>query len=198
MPPRRLALPGGETVFATDTVGFVRKLPHQLVTAFKTTLDVVRDADLLVHVVDGNGHDPVGSMDAVREVLEEIEQVMCLSSSSSTRPTKATVPKRLAEKYEGSVAVSAHSGFNLEHLTAVIGDRVRSMTALAELMIPWDRGDVLASVHREGQVLSERAEEHGMRLKARLEPASLGHLHEYVLTVDGEVPSQQRHEEDEW
>ena len=72
------------------------------------------------------------------------------------------------------------------------------MTALAELMIPWDRGDVLASVHREGQVLSESAEEHGMRLKARLEPASLGHLQEYVLAVDGEVPSQQAHEEDEW
>ena len=70
---RRLALPGGETVYATDTVGFVRKLPHQLVTAFTTTLDVVRDADLLVHVVDGSGPDPAGSIAAVRDVLEEIE-----------------------------------------------------------------------------------------------------------------------------
>ena len=195
---RRLALPGGETVFATDTVGFVRKLPHQLVTAFKTTLDVVRDADLLVHVVDGNGHDPVGSMDAVREVLEEIGAGDVPELLVFNKADHGDGSERLAEKYEGSVAVSAHSGFNLEHLTAVIGDRVRSMTALAELMIPWNRGDVLASVHREGQVLSESAEEHGMRLKARLEPASLGHLHEYVLAVDGEVPSQQAHEEDEW
>jgi GTP-binding protein HflX len=137
-------------------------------------------------------------MDAVREVLEEIGAGDVPELLVFNKADQGDGSERLAEKYEGSVAVSAHSGFNLEHLTAVIGDRVRSMTALAELMIPWDRGDVLASVHREGQVLSERAEEHGMRLKARLEPASLGHLHEYVLTVDGEVPSQQRHEEDEW
>lgn len=196
---RRLALPGGETVFATDTVGFVRKLPHQLVTAFKTTLDVVRDADLLVHVVDGNGHDPEGSMAAVREVLEEIGAGEVPELLVFNKADQGDGAERLAARYEGSVAVSAHSGLNLEHLTAVIGDRVRSMTALAELMVPWDRGDVLASVHREGQVLSESAEETGMRLKARLEPASLGALREYVLTVDGEVPSDVDPDpEDEW
>jgi GTP-binding protein HflX len=64
---------------------------------------------------------------------------------------------------------------------ATIGDRVRSMTELAELVVPWDRGDVLASVHREGQVLSEAAEEHGMRITARLEPASLGALRAFVV-----------------
>jgi len=105
--------------------------------------------------------------------------------------------QRLAARYEGSVAVSAHSGFNLGHLTAVIGDRVRSMTALAELMIPWDRGDVLAAVHREGQVLTESAEENGMRLKARLEPASLGALREYVLDVEGGLPFESD-DEDAW
>ena len=162
-------------------------------------LDVVRDADLLVHVVDGNGHDPEGSMDAVREVLEEIGAGEVPELLVFNKADQGDGSERLAEKYEGSVAVSAHSGFNLEHLTAVIGDRVRSMTALGELMIPWDRGDVLASVHREGQVLSESAEEHGMRIKARLEPASLGHLREYVLTVDGDVPSALGpDEEDEW
>ena len=145
-----------------------------------------------------NEGEAVDVLDAVREVLEEIGAGDVPELLVFNKADQGDGSGRLAEKYEGSVAVSAHSGFNLEHLTAVIGDRVRSMTALAELMIPWDRGDVLASVHREGQVLSERAEEHGMRLKARLEPASLGHLHEYVLTVDGEVPSQQRHEEDEW
>jgi GTP-binding protein HflX len=68
---------------------------------------------------------------------------------------------------------------------ATIGDRVRSMTEFAELLVPWDRGDVLASVHREGQVLSESAEEHGMRLKVRLEPSSLGALKEYVVQEAG-------------
>ena len=194
---RRLALPGGETVFATDTVGFVRKLPHQLVTAFKTTLDVVRDADLLVHVVDGSGPDPEGSMDAVREVLEEIGASSVPELLVFNKADQGDGSQRLAARYEGSVAVSAHSGFNLDHLTAVIGDRVRSMTALAELMIPWDRGDVLAAVHREGQVLTESAEENGMRLKARLEPASLGALREYVLDVEGGLPFESD-DEDAW
>jgi GTP-binding protein HflX len=178
---RKLALPGGETVFATDTVGFVRKLPPQLVTAFKTTLDVVRDADLLIHVVDGSGPDPEGSIAAVQEVLEEIgagdvRQLMVFNKSD-----QGDGAARLAERYEGSIAVSAHSGYNIELLLATIGDRVRSMTELAELLVPWDRGDVLASVHREGQVLSEAAEEDGMRIKARLEPASLGALKDYLV-----------------
>jgi len=178
---RKLAMPGGETIFATDTVGFVRKLPHQLVDAFKTTLDVVRDADLLVHVVDGSGPDPEGAIAAVRYVLEEIgagdlPQLMVFNKSDQGEGSA-----RMAARYEGSVAVSAHSGENLDLLLATIGDRVRSMTELAELVVPWDRGDVLASVHREGQVLSEAPEEHGMRVTARLEPASLGALRSYLV-----------------
>jgi len=178
---RRLELPGGETVFATDTVGFVRKLPHQLVTAFKTTLDVVRDADLLVHVVDGSGPDPEGSMAAVREVLAEIGAGDVPELLVFNKSDQGNGSERLAALYEGSVAASAHSGHNLDHLMAVIGDRVRSMTELAELLIPWDRGDVLASVHREGQVLTETATELGMRVKARLEPSSLGALRDYLV-----------------
>lgn len=179
---RRMPLPGGETVFATDTVGFVRKLPHQLVTAFKTTLDVVRDADLLVHVVDGSGPDPEGSMAAVRDVLEEIGAGEVPELLVFNKADRGDGSERLANRYEGSVAVSAVDGTNLELLLATIGDRVRSMTELAELVVPWDRGDVLAAVHREGQVLSEAPEEHGMRIKARLEPASLGALRDYVVT----------------
>ncbi len=178
---RRLALPGGEMVYATDTVGFVRKLPHQLVTAFKTTLDVVRDADLLIHVVDGSAADPEGSIDAVRDVLEEIGAGEVPELMVFNKSDRGDGAARLAARVEGSVAVSAHSGENLETLMATIGDRVRSMTELTELVVPWDRGDVMASVHREGQVLSEAAEEGGMRLKVRLEPSSLGALRDYVV-----------------
>lgn len=184
---RRLNLPGGETVFATDTVGFVRKLPHQLVTAFKTTLDVVRDADLLVHVVDGSGPDPEGSMAAVREVLAEIGAGDVPELLVFNKHDLGDGAARLAARYEGSVAVSAHSGHQIDLLMATIGDRVRSMTEMAELLVPWDRGDVLASVHREGQVLSETAEESGMRIKARLEPASVGALSEYLVEKAAEA-----------
>lgn len=179
---RRLALPGGEVVFATDTVGFIRKLPHQLVTAFKTTLDVVRDADLLLHLVDGSAADPSGSMKAVREVLDEIGAGEVPEMLVFNKSDLGDGARRLAARHEGSVAVSAHTGHNIEAMLSLLGDRVRSMTELTELLVPWDRGDILAAVHREGQVLSESAEEDGMRLRARLEPASLGALKDYVVT----------------
>ena len=178
---RRLALPGGEAVFLTDTVGFVRKLPHQLVEAFKTTLDVVRDADLLLHVVDASGSDPDGSMAAVRTVLAEIEAAdipeLVVFNKSDRNPTAF----RLAERVEGSVAASAHTGDGIENLRATIGDRLRTTTQRVELVVPWERGDVLAGVHREGQVLESVATEQGMHLVARLEPASIGALSRYVV-----------------
>jgi len=184
---RRLGLPGGETVFITDTVGFVRKLPHQLVEAFKTTLDVVRDADLLVHVVDSADSDPDGSMAAVRVVLAEIEAdevpELVVYNKSDLGPAAA----RLAERTEGSVALSAVTGEGTEELLGVIGDRMRRVAREVELLVPWDRGDVLAGVHREGQVLDSTATEHGMRVRARLEPSSVGALSRYVVNGwDGE------------
>ena len=178
---RRLGLPGGETVFLTDTVGFVRKLPHQLVEAFKTTLDVVRDADLLVHVVDSTDGDPEGSEAAVRKVLTEIGATeipeLVVFNKSDLGPSAA----RLAQRTEGSVAVSAATGDGVGDLLGAIGDRMRRVAREVELMVPWDRGDVLAGVHREGQVLDSTATEQGMRLRARLEPASVGALRRYVV-----------------
>ena len=178
---RRLGLPGGETVFVTDTVGFVRKLPHQLVEAFKTTLDVVRDADLLVHVVDGSDSDPDGSMAAVRQVLAEIDAdeipELVVFNKSDLGPAAA----RLAERTEGAVAVSAATGEGVEGLLGAIGDRMRRVASEVELVVPWDRGDVLAGVHREGQVLESTATEEGMKLRARMEPGSVGALRRYVV-----------------
>ncbi len=184
---RRLALPGGEAVFITDTVGFVRKLPHQLVEAFKTTLNVVRDADLLLHVVDGAGPDPRGSMAAVREVLAEIGAGGIAELVVFNKSDCGPVVARRAERVEGSVVVSARTGAGIEHLTAIIGDRLRASASTVRLVIPWERGDVLAGVHREGQVLESVATEKGMRLLARLEPASVGSLSHYLVgDRDGE------------
>ena len=182
---RRLGLPGGETVFVTDTVGFVRNLPHQLVEAFKTTLDVVRDADLLLHVVDGAETDPHGSMAAVREVLAEIDAGDVAELVAFNKSDLGPRAAALADATEGSVAVSAATGAGLDELRGAIGDRMRHLASEVELVVPWDRGDVLAGVHREGMVLEETATEHGMRLRARLEPASVGALRRYVVDSAG-------------
>ena len=185
---RRLQLPGGELVFVTDTVGFVKKLPHQLVEAFRSTLDVVVDADLLVHVVDGSGIDPAANLTAVREVLHEIGAAeipeLVVYNKADLGPQAAA----LARANPGSVAVSAATGAGLHDLLLAIGDRVRSMTEIVELIVPFERGDVLAMVHREGQVLVESADEGGMRLRARLEPASRSRLAEFVVAAPGSAP----------
>ncbi len=180
---RRLSLPGGESVFATDTVGFVRKLPHQLVNAFKTTLDVVRDADLLVHVVDGSGPDPQGCIEAVHVVLDQIGAGDIPELTVFNKADLNDNATALARRHEGSVAVSARTRSGIDKLVESIADRVRSMTETVDLVVPWHRGDVLAAVHREGQVLSETAGDDGMSIRARLEPASLGALREYVVAA---------------
>ena len=179
---RRLALPGGETVFVSDTVGFVNKLPHQLVEAFKSTLDVVIDADLLVHVVDGAGPDPEGNIEVVRTVLTEIGAGQVPELLVFNKADANDDPKRLADKHPGSVAVSALTGEGIPELLLAIGDRVRALTEVTELFIPFDRGDVLAAVHREGQVLVETPGDDGVRVRARLEAGSIGRLREFVVS----------------
>jgi GTP-binding protein HflX len=178
---RRLALPGGEPVLLTDTVGFVRRLPHGLVEAFKSTLEVATDADYLIHVVDSSAPDPIGQIDAVREVLREIaaDRVpeLLVFNKADLAPLEA---KRLVADHPGSVAISAVTGDGLDDLLRVLPDRLRSLTAVVELRVPYDRGDVLAAIHREGEVVSTTDGSDGMRVRARLSGPSVGRLKEFV------------------
>jgi GTPase len=179
---RRLSLPGGERVLCTDTVGFIRKLPHQLVEAFKSTLDVAADADLLVHVVDAGAPDVPGNIAAVREVLAEIGAgavpELLAFNKADVAPAEA---ERLAGAYEGAVAVSAVSGAGIERLLDTIADRLRSLTSVVELVIPYDRGDLLAAAHRAGEVLRESPGEGGMHLRGRFDDATVGRFREFVV-----------------
>ncbi len=179
---RRLQLPGGEAVLLTDTVGFIRKLPHHLVESFKSTLRVASQADLLVHVIDGSAPDPQAHIDAVHDVLAEIgagevPELLCFNKADSTPEVK-----RLVDRTPGSVGISASTGEGIEHLLLTIGDRLRSTTDVVELRIPFDRGDILAEVHREGEVLTETVGEAGMELTARLDEAASAKLAEWIAS----------------
>ena len=181
---RKLSLPGGEMLFLTDTVGFVRKLPTQLVEAFKSTLDVVIDADLLLHVVDASAPDVQGNIDAVRRTLHAIEaqdvpEVMVFNKTDLNPDVSG-----LLSRFPGGVAVSAKSGDGIDDILDVLGERLRAMTELVELTVPYERGDVLAKIHREGQVLSEMADEAGIVVRARLDPDSKGRLAEWLSGAD--------------
>jgi len=179
---RRLSLPGGEAVLVTDTVGFIRKLPHQLVEAFRSTLDVAVDADLLVHLVDASAPDPAGNIRAVRDVLVEIGAdgvpELLAFNKSDLAPGSA---KRLADVWEGSVALSAVTGEGVDDLLRTIGSRLRALMTVVEMVIPFDRGDVLAAAHRAGEVLRESAGETGMHIRGRFDDATLNRFREFVV-----------------
>jgi GTP-binding protein HflX len=181
---RRLTLPGGEPVLLTDTVGFVRRLPHGLVEAFKSTLETVAESDLLMHVVDASAPDPQGQIDAVRTVLAEIgaERVpeLIVFNKCDAAPEEAA---RLAKIHQGAVAVSALSGDGIEPFLRTLGDRLRALAAVVELLVPYDRGDVVAAVHREGEVVSTAHTDDGVRIRARLDPAAAGRLAEFAVAA---------------
>jgi GTP-binding protein HflX len=177
---RRLDLPSGAPVLLTDTVGFVRKLPHTLVEAFKATLELVAEADLVIHLVDSTAHDPLGQVDAVRIVLDEIgagqvPELLAFNKVDRTRDAAA-----LAAAHPGSVAISAATGEGMDGLLTAVADRLRAGSATKELVVPFERGDVLARVHRLGEVLSEQPGEGGILVTARLDDEGQARLREFL------------------
>ena len=181
---RRLDLPGGEVVLLSDTVGFVKKLPTQLVQAFRSTLEVVAEADLLVHVVDAAAADPEAQMAAVGSVLREIgagdvPQLICVNKAD----VDLEAASRIAKHHPGAVVVSAATGEGVDQLLRAIGDRLRELTSPVELFVPWERGDIIAAVHREGEVLSEAHEEAGARIRARLDEVAQARFVDFALPV---------------
>jgi GTPase len=185
---RQLELAGGETVLVTDTVGFVRKLPHQVVEAFRSTLEVVRESDLLLHVVDGSAPDPEGQIDAVRTVLAEIgaadlPELMVVNKADALPGSDrdGTEVRKLIETHKGAVLVSAATGEGIESLLVALGDRLRVGDRVVELVVPWARGDVLAALHREGGVVGEVADEGATRVQVVLDDVGRSRFAEFVV-----------------
>jgi GTP-binding protein HflX len=183
---RQLNLPGGETVLLTDTVGFVRKLPHQVVEAFRSTLEVVCDSDLIVHVVDGSAPDFEGQIDAVRTVLAEIgadglPELLVVNKADAVGDSGEEA-RRLLAAHEGSVMVSARTGDGIDELLVAMGDRLRVGDRVVELDIPWARGDVLAAVHREGEIVGEVAGEQSTRVQVVLDEVGKSRFAEFLAS----------------
>ena len=178
---RRLDLPDGHRALMSDTVGFVRRLPHELVEAFRSTLDEAADADLLVHVVDADDPDPDGQIVAVRDVLNEIgaseiPEILVFNKIDIAEPA---VVQRLLTVYEGSVAVSALNGEHVHDVTAAIINGLEAVTTTVNLLIPYDRGDLVAILHDAGEVLDEQHGETGTELRVRLPAESAERFTDY-------------------
>jgi GTP-binding protein HflX len=169
---RRARTPDGRLFTLADTVGFVRHLPHQLVEAFRSTLEEVADADLILHVVDGSHPDPESQLSAVREVLAELgaadipEIVVVNKADAADADTLA----RLAARERQGVVVSARTGAGMGDLLAAIERDLPRLDHEVRLLVPYDRGDLSARVHEEGEVLSVDHTADGTALHARVLP----------------------------
>jgi GTP-binding protein HflX len=180
---RRARTPSGRPFTLTDTVGFVRHLPHQLVDAFSSTLEEVADADLILHVVDGSDADPRAQLAAVRDVLGQIgagdvPELVVVNKADAADPLDLE-GLRLAER--GSVLVSARTGAGIDELLAAVEHLLPRQYCQVTVTVPYERGDLLSRAHADGEVLEVSHGPDGTELTARVPPglaAELGRLRE--------------------
>ncbi|MDQ4108935.1 MAG: GTPase HflX, partial [Actinomycetota bacterium] len=167
----------------SDTVGFVGKLPHDLVEAFRSTLEEVALADLIVHVADGTSHALDEQVDAVRRVLSEIgaghiPEILALNKIDRVA---GSARARLAGRFPGSVAVSALTGEGADGLLEEIGARAPHPPVDVRLLVPFGREDVTARLYREAEVLSKETDSEGTIVRARVGLRLLSAIRGFVL-----------------
>ena len=175
---RRAKTPSGRPFTLTDTVGFVRHLPHQLVDAFRSTLEEVTEADLILHVVDGSDADPRAQIAAVRDVLGQIgagdlPELVVINKADTADPI-AVEGLRLAERE--SVVVSAHTGAGIDDLLRELDRLLPRHDQEVIVTVPYDRGDLVSRAHAEGEVLAVRHGQDGTELTARVPPGLAAEL----------------------
>ncbi|RCW44015.1 GTP-binding protein HflX [Halopolyspora algeriensis] len=171
---RRARTPDRREYTLSDTVGFVRHLPHQLVEAFRSTLEEVSRADLLLHIVDGSDPAPQEQVTAVRDVLTEISdehgapmpsELLVVNKTDSVDATKIAELRRLLPN---AVFVSAQTGQGIESLREVIADRLPRPDVFVDALVPYSRGELVSRVHSEGELVDEEHTADGTRLRAKV------------------------------
>ncbi len=175
---RKTKTPGGREFTLADTVGFVRHLPHQLIEAFRSTLEEVKDADLILHIVDGSDDAPEEQMAAVREVLNEIgaggvHELIVINKCDIADPDRITT---LLRREPHAVVISAMTGEGIDELLLAIEADLPHLMKEIDILLPYSRGDLLSRVHSQGDVIAIEHEEGGTRLRARVPQALAGEL----------------------
>ena len=180
---RKAQTPSGRDFTLSDTVGFVRMLPHQLIEAFRSTLEEVAGADLILHVVDGSHEDPEGQLAAVREVLVDIDahkipEIVVVNKCDLADPL---VLGRIQRREKHVVLVSALTGEGLPQLLQVLEDEVPHPDIRVSVVLPYDQGALVSRIHSEGEVLTEEHLEQGTRMEARVGPQLAAELNAYLV-----------------
>ena len=180
---RKAETADGRGYTLTDTVGFVRHLPHQLVEAFRSTLEEVAQSDVLLHVVDGSHPDPEGQIAAVRAVLadvdaNEVPEVVIINKADAADPE---VIARIRVRERHAIVVSARTGEGLDELRERVAELLPRPDVEVDVLLPYSRGDLVNRVHNDGEVLSEEHVEAGTRLRANVMPPLAGELAAFAV-----------------
>ena len=179
---RQTKTPDGREYTIADTVGFVRNLPHQLVEAFRSTLEEISDASLIVHVVDASHPDPSGQISTVRGVISDVgaHDVPELIVFNKIDLVDETTRMALRGMEPGSVEVSARSGEGIQELLAVIEARLPKPDVLMHALIPYDRGDLVSKVHLGGRIVELEYREDGTYIEAFVRGELAGELERFA------------------
>lgn len=181
---RQLELPDKQQAILTDTVGFIQRLPHQLVAAFQSTLEEVVESDVLLHVIDVSHELYKEQSNAVYKVLEQIgakdKTIITVYNKIDKLPEDSALPERLA-KEENSICISAKGRKNLDRLLALIAENLKLQSIEADFMIPYSDTAIVSKLHEAGTVLEQEYLAEGTRLKVRLDAAQLGEYEKYMV-----------------
>ena len=184
---RRLRLPTNQNVLLSDTVGFIRKLPHDLVDAFKATLEEVIEADLLLHVVDISSPQAEEQIEAVNVVLDELgvaDKPMLMVFNKIDRVTAPGLAKRFTSQYPNSIVVSAKTGEGFEAFMAELGKQLRPVRDLLVLSVPHSQSEVIARLHEVGQVLERDYNGTKAVLKVLVPPDQRAAFEPFIIPED--------------
>ncbi|GAA1426025.1 GTPase HflX [Agrococcus citreus] len=178
---RRTGTPDGREFTIADTVGFVRNLPHQLVEAFRSTFEEVTESDVIVHVVDASHPDPAAQIATVRDVLGEtgarsIPEIVVFNKADLIGDDERLVLRGLQPD---AIFASARTGDGIDAILAAIAELLPRPDVAVSLLVPFDRGDIIAMLHDRFEVLHEAYEEAGTRVEAKVTPAALAQLDEF-------------------
>ncbi|MEO6956267.1 MAG: GTPase HflX [Antricoccus sp.] len=179
---RRATTSDGREYTLSDTVGFVRQLPHQLVEAFRSSLEEVESADVLIHVVDGSHPDPEGQISAVREVLSQIGalNVPELMVINKTDAADRDQLDRLERALPGCVSVSARSGAGIDALLAAIETALPRPQVEFDVLIPYHHGEIVARLHDEADIMSTIYLPDGTAMTGRAFPSVAASLRRFA------------------
>ncbi len=184
---RAIVLKNKGVITLTDTVGFVRKLPHDLVEAFKSTLEEVIYSDLLCHVVDTSSDTAIEQIKAVEEVLSELgasdkKTILVLNKIDKATEEQLENVKKATSEYE-TIEISAREGINLEELLALIEETLPYKMKKCEYLIPYDRSDMSSFLHRNGRVLEEDYRENGTFMFVEVDEESYNKSKDYIINI---------------